>query len=309
MACGICDTSLLSLTSRWDYIMNWIMFVTIVSLNSIEIHILRKKIHRKGHEKILLSLSICDLSYQLVTAVFIIIRTWATATNSKQILQLLLSVYGFPILFANMVSILHLILMTLEKLWAIVAPLNHAAYASGRRINKMIFLSWFISFVIILSCIVVIIWKELTVSEIIAFHHQKIVKIVVYMMIVGNAVFVVSYSVIFWTIYSRPHNVQIAIHRSVKMSTVMLCVGIVLSLSLSTAPFVVVHVVKWNAPQPLVQAGYSLIPVNAATNSIVFLISHYCKKRSKHIIKGQNPKVEAQHVELHAITSIRYTVK
>ena len=285
------------------------MLVVCVCLNSIEIHILRKKTHRKGHEKILLSLSICDLGYQVVSSIFRIVTVLAIANKSQQIVTIIWVIWGFPALFALMVSIMHLMLMTLDKLWAIVSPLTHTANARGRRVNKMITLCWLISLSIIISNIAVVIWKKLEIVEISHFLTQKTAKIAAYLMTVANGVFVVSYSVIYWIICKQPHHGHIYARRRVKKSTLVLCIGVVLSLSLSTIPFVVVHVVTWDPPQSLVQAGYSLLAVNSNTNSIVFLISNYCHRRSKRT-KQKSSKVKALRTtstaayELHSTTSM-----
>ena len=207
-------------------------------------------------------------------------------------MELVISAWSFPGLFIIMVSTFNLVLMTLEKLWAITAPLHYIAQASGRRINVMILLSWLVSFLIIFCCIVFLIWRALGVSDIIIFNRRVVVKIAAYMIIVANIVFVVSYCVIFWTINRRQRHGLTPC--TVKMRTVILCICVVLSLSISTTPFVVAHVVTWTSPPRLVHAGNSLIAVNSATNSIVFLASYYCYNRSKRIKRGNIASADAQ---------------
>lgn len=119
----------------------------VVILNTIEIILLcRIKRKKKIHEICILSLSITDLFFGLSNSSVSMVFVTKNA-QSEIILDVSYSIY-----FCFVVnSILHLVLITLDRLWAIFRPIKHNVFLTRKKVYWLLCTTWFVSTVIAIS--------------------------------------------------------------------------------------------------------------------------------------------------------------
>ncbi|XP_057305623.1 octopamine receptor beta-2R-like [Hydractinia symbiolongicarpus] len=119
----------------------------VVILNIIEIILLcRIKRKLKIHEICILSLSITDLFFGMSNSSVSMVFVTKNA-QSGIILDVSYSIY-----FCFVVnSILHLVLITLDRLWAIFRPIKHNVFFTRKKVYWLLCTTWFVSTVIAIS--------------------------------------------------------------------------------------------------------------------------------------------------------------
>ena len=118
----------------WTQIFGYFVVASIIILNIIEIWILGKKKKRKAYERLLLSLSVCDLLGGFNGLLFAAAAQVANATHGTHLSLLMMILWGFNISFGVICSVFHLALISLDRMWAVAAPFHHIAYTRGRQV-------------------------------------------------------------------------------------------------------------------------------------------------------------------------------
>ena len=138
--------------------------IAVVILNIIEIAVIcRLKRKKKIHEILLLSLSVADLLFGLSNSIVCII--FLSDSRNREGLEITYTTY----LYFIATSILHFTWITLDRLWAVHAPMNHNINVTKKRTIKLIIVTWIFTTIIASSFFI---YDELTES-----HGNKTVNI------------------------------------------------------------------------------------------------------------------------------------
>jgi len=119
--------------------------VLVFVLNVLEVYLLVRVKRRKIFEEILLSLSVADLLFGLSNA--IICAVYIADQKNEAIMTLTYTTYFFFVL----TSILHLSLITADRLWAVWKPIKHRISLTKSRVRKVLILIWVVALVTAIS--------------------------------------------------------------------------------------------------------------------------------------------------------------
>ena len=266
----------------WSKIVYPIVAALIVLLNSIEIHVLRKTSNKPFYEKLLLSLSISDLSCGLFISVTV---PYICIVKNELYILLHWNVWGFGVAYVTFISLMHLTIISVDRLWAVVAPLHHRQYSTNRKLVIAVILSWGIPMVFVIVCIYLVLENDMKPADIYWFGTGTMFAIVARVVLATDIVLIMCYSAIIWTIKQKKSVVRKNSTETKTMNAVILCFGIVSVFIVFTTPFVVVFITNWNTPHWLMKFGMILFTLNQISNSIVFLIRKNRSNRSINIEK------------------------
>ena len=177
--------------------------VLLIVLNSIEIHILRRKANKHFYEKILLSLTTCDLVNGILGLISLIT---ITAINSRYHTTLCWNIGLYGAFYSQTTSILHLIVISLDRLWAVKAPLHHKIHVSGKKVIIAVSLSWGIPMILLLVNVAVNISQKMTFEEIYSYLANTMYSIFAKVVLLADIVFLSCYGDMIW-IMTRPDKV------------------------------------------------------------------------------------------------------
>ena len=256
----------------------------IAIVNSIEIHILRKSSNKPFYEKILLSLTICDLIGGVLSCFGVPIDIFVK-TEFYNLLYW--NLWGFWICYWTITALLHLIVIGLDRLWALVKPFHHRIYNSQRKLVIAVVVSWCIPMIFVIFHIILILSKNMKVKE--AYLHimismqSDVSKVVV----IADMILIVSYCSIIRITFSKKKKMKMSMHskQTNSIRTLMLCIGTVSVFIICTTPFVVFHLTSWNGPCWLEMLGTFLSPMNQVFNSVLYLVIKYRNRRSRHVVR------------------------
>ena len=293
MTCMICNISYKLYLTRWDYILKCLFIVLAIILNSKEIHILRKRKNKKPYEKMLLSLSICDLSYEVTDSAFVIATTYSVVQGDDNLSSTLWILWGSFCVLVAMISLLHLIFISIDRVWAITAPFHHRASMTGRKVLVGLILSWTLPHMVIIRFVIQIVYTGTRVDKI-NYLTKEPTKVLAMIMSGAHIVFLISHTATIITVQRRTNvqkgtNVQNGTTSKTKrnssqpnqqLNTLIICVGTVLCFVLSSTPFIIAHLITWDTPVWLEMLSYTMFSLNSVLNSAIFLAQYYRYERN-----------------------------
>ena len=123
----------------------------VIILNAIQVVlILRIKRKKTLYEKCLLSLSVADLLFGFSNGV--VSMMYLVGIQNVIILY---DITYTVFLFCILTSILHILWIALDRLWAVTFPFNHNVKATSRKLHKLIILSWTFTLLISVSVLTI----------------------------------------------------------------------------------------------------------------------------------------------------------
>ena len=264
-------------------ILGFLLYLVGVVLNSIEIQILRTTSDKPFYEKILLSLTICDLIYATLGSASLL---FVSISENTSYYGLLWNISSYGICFSALVSLLHLIFISLEKLWAIHSPLHHRKYnSSKKKLIIALVTSWGVPTLFMLISAIYIMIQDLTIEEVYYLLINTIFSVAANIMVVADLVLLSSYGAIIYITFSKEKEKALRHQEDQSRfgNTLILCMSIVLIFIVLTTPFVVAFLTPWNIPNWYRILSMGLFVLNQISNSIVFLIQRYRSQRSTNI--------------------------
>ena len=274
----------------WIKIVGCVVPLLIIILNSIEIHMLKSTRNKAFYEKILLSLTICDL----MTGIYGIF--WVPLISHAKVEICILYWIGWTFLggYCTINSIMHLVIISMDRLWAVAAPLHHRRYASNRKLFGVIAISWSTPSIYTLANITIVIIRKLDLHKLYSYTTTSMAKHMAVILTIANLVLVISYSAIILVIWrqksKREHYTQ-ARQRQF-MNTIILCMCIALVFVTASTPYLVAHIVDWNRPVWLRTLSMFLFPMNQILNSLLYMIQKI-RTKARIIITKNNQNINA----------------
>ena len=264
--------------------------VLVVVINAVEIHILRKTMDKAIYEKILLSLSTCDMIGGLL-GILTFILAFLLQTEMHYIV--LLIAISFGMVYSSMVSFLHLICISTDRLWAVAAPFHHRSYASTKKLYVALLVSYCLPIIMLTGQVISIAARRVSVKEIYTIELQVITSGNAKTILIADTVLIVSYCSIMCILCKRGNTLSST--RGYSMGTFVLCMSIVLVFIISSTPFVVANLTMWEEPTWLYKISMFALPTNQITNSLVFLVKRYNSEEpaslpNSHANKGKRTK-------------------
>lgn len=272
----------------WSRIVGIVLPLLIITVNSLEIHVLRKIANKHFYEKVLLSLSVCDL---ISGVLGIIIVPIDSILRDELHLMLFWNIWGFGICYVVLTTLVHLIIISFDRLWATGAPFHHRIYTTRKKLFVSIALSWCLPIIFVLVNIILVSTREMGVREVYSYLRNTMYSGLATIIIIADFPLFLSYCSITWIIYRTNNNVKQRQEKrqKVPINTLIICVGIVSVFILFTTPYAVIHVRAWNRPPWLVKLGIGLFPLSQISNSLIYLIQRY---RSKRKVNAKMKKVQ-----------------
>ena len=228
-------------------ILSSISLVVIIS-NSFEIaHIYKKKNSKNSYEVLLISLSACDALFGINNLVFTLIKV----VSGQIFVTVTLSFY----IFSFVLSVIHLIILALDRWVSVTFPLKHKIYWKIRHAKRVVVVLW-----ILAAIISGVIFYDLNLHSCVAGGIQHWVIPVLTTILVGaDSILVILYSLVFYQISkqkkrrakisqsSRSSTNRAAQDRKLK-SAFLLCVLTTLAFIFCTSRFtyqLLTHSDKW----------------------------------------------------------------
>ena len=262
------EVSPLSLTLRFC------MTASVLTLNTAEIWILSRG-QRKTFQNVLISLSAADLLLGISSLLdcFATIYHWQRASK-------LISISSFY--YFMLVSILHLIFISLDRLCAIAFPHNYKQFCRKRKLALGLLASWVLPLLALMCqflvnyCLGQHGWGVLHGFN---FDSSYWLNIVIAL---ADVLFIVTYIAIFCLI--RRRNVSTYQHSQIDSSArshaLLLCICTVLAFMTCTSPFLVAHIRKWNKPDWLGILYRNSLIANSTINPLIFLVRYRIQKKA-----------------------------
>ena len=258
----------------WSKILGVIVPTLIILINSIEIHILRKSANKPFYEKILLSLSINDLICGLVSSVTV---PYLSLVKNEFYILLHWNAWGTALCYITLSSLVHLIIISVDTLWAVGAPLNHRKNATTKKLLIAVVSCWTIPIIFVVAFISFVLFEGMQPAEAYKFGTGTMCGVVAKVVLIADVMLLICYCAIIWVIRTK----TIPSKQKKSMNTLFLCIGIVSVFVAFSTPFVVVFITNWNSPHWLQKFAVILFPFNHISNSIVYLMhKHHSKKSS-----------------------------
>ena len=290
MTCLICNVSPKTYLAGWDYILNCLLTLLAIILNAKEINILRKRKEKKPYEKMLLSLSCCDLSYQLADSVFLPMVAYAVVKKDYNLSSTLWLTWGSTSFLVAMISLLHLIFISIDRAWAVTAPFHHLSVVDGRKVVVAISVAWTLPLLVVLLFTIHIVLHESSTGMINYITNRAPTKVLATLMLVTNIAFLISNTTTLWIVFksksAQTSSIAMTFQEkdgplSQQMHCLIICVGTVLCFVVSSTPLIISRLITWDTPLWLEALGYTMFSLNSVLNSAIFLTQNYRHKRSK----------------------------
>ena len=246
-----------------------------ILVNSIQIHILRNIVKRKAHETLLLSFSICTL----LTGIFGFFTVTLTSIRGIKIhFYTIWAFFGIMYAYLSLVSILHLIIISISRLWDVACPLHNRSLENDRKQPiRISILSWCVPMTFISGYIVVIQIKVLDIYGIIHYNRRVLASILAVFVLVADLVFLVCYSIISAIIFDSRKYTK-SRRQTHMMRTLLLCVGFAFIFITCTTPFVITTISDWNKSVWLDKTSIGLLLLKGIMYPSIYL-AHKCRLR------------------------------
>ena len=251
-------------------IASFVMLLSIV-LNLVEAVLLLKRRRKNNYEKLLLSLSANEFLNGLLNAPLLGYVMYGGLNDHIFLV--------WTCMLANSVtnSLIHLMLISMDRLWALSAPINHRSYAARRNVGVFALVtSWCAPLIAVLGFVV----------NIIASNHVStykdtfpiLMQFIAVIILIADMVFCICYGTIVVLLLKRKQPGK-RIRSKQQKRVLILCFSVVFVFIFSSTPIVVIHLINWKHPEWLQLLGWCLYPVNAILNSVIFLVQDYRIKK------------------------------
>ena len=124
---------------QWNMIVSLTMPLVGIFVNSVEIHVLRRTVNKQYYENIWLCLSLCDL---IVGICAFMLSLAVSIVKSKYYILLIWSAAALVFCYFLLINLLHLIIISVDRVWAIGVPFHHRIHASRKKLNISLGLAW-----------------------------------------------------------------------------------------------------------------------------------------------------------------------
>ena len=261
----------------WCRIVGFIISALMITFNSIELHVLRRTVNRPFYENFLMSLSLNDL----ICGVFVSVSvTFLSIVKNELYIVIHWNVWGFGLCYVTLISLMHIVIISIDRLWAIKAPLHHRKNSTNRKLIVAVALSWSIPMIFVVVFICIVLFQRMDAKEIYWFVciMCMVVSVVVVM---ADIILLVCYSAIIWVIKRQRSDIRLNTHskKKLSMNVLVLCVGLVSVFVFFTTPFVAVFITDWNSPHWLMKVVVIMYPFNQICNSIIYLVHRIRRNR------------------------------
>ena len=289
----------------WMKIVGLLVPIIIIIVNSIEIHLLRKTLNKQSYEKVLLSLSVCDLVSGLITLTAV---PYMSLVHNEFYVALYWIIWRFVFCYWNLTTMLHLIIIGIDRLWAIGAPFHHRIHSSHRKLVVSVGLAWFLPMIFVAVNIVSFSTQRFAFDMSYIYIETLMYSTVARIIIIVDIVLIFCYCAIMCMISKRDrkvnHNKQS--NQANSMNTFILCIGIVSVFIVSTTPFVAIHVTMLERPEWLESLSKFVISLNQIWNSLVYFLQNYRKNKRpvKALRRNSQEPMESNNTRLQLTATI-----
>ena len=231
----------------------------------------------------LLSLSVCDLLVGIL--VFTFVPYYSIVQQDEFYIRIYKVVWTFVLCYLNITTLLHLIIIGMDRLWAIRAPFHHRIHTSHKKLVVLLGLCWCLPMIFILVNIISIFTQDMELKMVHVYVTTTMCSVVAKIDIVAAILLLFCYSAIICIIRERRGKINQSKHsnQSNSMNTLIMCIGIVLVFILFTAPFVAVYITIWERPKWLDSLSRFVLPLSQICNSLLYFLQKY--RRSKRSVK------------------------
>ena len=259
------------------------VFILMIVLNSWEIHLLRKSNNKPNYEKILLSLTVCDLMGALIALILTAIITLITYVPINLSPATFWFISGVTQPYWACVSLLHLICISFDRLWAVQSPIHHMTNATKKKLYIAIAFSWLAPTLIPTAYVADTISKGAKMEDMKNLLIMNTYQCGAILVLIADIIFVIVYSVIIGIVRKNRSVTRRYRHGQQEQSkkALVFCICIVLVFVINKAPFVAVYVIKWNSPKWLSDMAQIIFPFDHMLNSIIYLIQKYHKNAAQ----------------------------
>ena len=247
--------------------------VIIIIVNSVEIHILRKRTSKRSYERFLWSLSCADLLlglFRLANNVSLFLLPLSTQRQNRPII---LSVY----LYFLSVSVCHLLVISIDRLHAVAFPIHHKVHECVRITRYKIILSWIPANTAVPGFIAYYFVKKLNGDEFRAIMGA----VMVYIAVIDSIAYFLIYTLVAYFIYRKKRigsqNEQLRQQIKVQRRGLILCVCTVLAFITFYLPYAVIGIIMKDIDK-IPRWVFEMAMFGPAMNSIVFLAQEFLKK-------------------------------
>ena len=268
----------------WTQISSHLMAFFIALLNGWQIIILRQRARKSSFDRLLSSLSSCEL---MVGIVGIVVAIAIRIKIAYRLLVLIDAIWLTIICYVCLCEYFHLIAITLDRALAIVAPLTHRKYITSKKILYAIVLCWVVPMCAVLCYGVAFFMHKRSFDSLKSYVETQCYFHISLFTIFVDLIFIVSYSTITYTMFKRkqyPFNESNERVRHQHVKTLFLCFSYTSVFVIATTPYVVVFIVPNRVSRWIKYGIVSLYALNSIGNSMIFLGQHYYKKRQTNSI-------------------------
>lgn len=248
----------------------------VLLVNFIEIvYIVRLRERKSNYETLLLSLSIADLCFAI-----------ANITVSIFLFEDLLASSGIGrmiYIYSLLLSVLHILGITVDRMFAILLPLKHRIYWRRRQVLILIFFLWVVPLLIIVPLFSTVYIYGFT------YFAWMIQHLAMYLIFISNCLFTIAYIVIFvklrqqfqkqkFMTFRKEDRVQCTISAK-EIRVFVLCFLTCVTYIALTLPFAIYLTFRKAWPT---FCGILLV-LNSGINSCIYLVfgSSFCKRCCK----------------------------
>ena len=261
-----------------DKILGLFVPMIIIIVNSVEIHLLRKTMNKPCYEKMLLSSSLNDLISGVIgfTAV-----PYLSIIQDDFYIVLYWIAWGFGHSYFTLSTMMHLIIIGADRLWAVGSPFHHRVHASQRKLVVTIGLSWCLPMIFIVVNIGLVLVDEMNIKMIYVYMNTTMYSVVARIVAVADVLLVCCYSAIIYFTNTREQGVKTRKHtkQTNSISTLILCTGIMIVFIVFTTPYLTAFIIIWKRPQWLQSLSIYLLPLNQICNSTLYLVQQYWRNK------------------------------
>ena len=254
----------------------------VILLNIAEIIIISRIKRRKTiYEKLLLSLSVADGLFGLINGLQIIFRLYASRDLSQDIVEVSIIIYFFFIFS----SLLHLLFISLNRVWAICSPLKHRIIVTRKRIHIAIAVLWIFTMSVTLA-----VFLDSFLDE--PYSFWNILLGIAILVLISDAVFLIFNTILIYMIKKKETVTENKEGRcqmkSTERAVLRVCVVITIMFVFFTAPWAIIKLTAGQGPS----WTHILLILNSAVNSVVYFFKGYLKQSCLGKRKGETMRVQ-----------------
>ena len=258
--------------------------IAIVFTNFIEIIILSKRRRRKVYEKLLLSLSMSDLFSGF--AEIAMTGTYYAKLQDVDVFKVKNTLFAFFLC----TSIMHQILLALDRLYAVKFPIQHNIVTSGRKTVAVIAGTWLVNAIAAVACVTIVEIDTKNIEEDKKSWPQTksffktVLRVVSVLILLAEVVFVIAYSMVVHEVRKTPVIKQLHASRYRHQKRVTrLCLLITGSFVVTTMPYILLHILPKHLTTSIDRHTANhwsrlLVISNALFNSVIYLLQNHWKR-------------------------------